>query len=221
MSQHSLASKTISKRNVAQSSVIFSVVVAVITLGVIATVAYVDIKEEIDSIATEKSIPEMIAEQKTRSEENRKKAELISQAEDLVVKIDRRADEIRQLEKKANAANNQLNVINTNLQSSIATEKLVNTPVAPLPTFKMIKAVQTTAAKSTLHSDAGIQQHLNSIFAQNHAFKIKSEQSASATGEALFRFSWVFKARSNMGMKQEFLFKHQLNTTNHWNAKTI
>ena len=220
MSQHSLSSKTITKRNVAQSSVIFSVVVAIITLGVIATVAYVDIKEEIDSIATEKSIPEMIAEQKLRSEENRKKVELISQAEDLVMIMDQRANDLKQLEKKVSQTNEQLNFINANLQAE-PSEKLVNAPIAPQAMFNTIKTVQTQADNMTQQSDNSFEQYINAIFDQNHAFKIKSAQSATASGEVFFEVSWLFKARGSMGMQQNFLYNHQLNTQNQWNAKTI
>ncbi len=208
MSQQSLSSKTITKRNAAQSSVIFSVVVAVITLGVIATVAYVDITEEIDSVSAEKSIPERIAEQKVRAEANRKEAELLSQAKDLVITMDKRVDDLNQLEQKVKQINEQLNFVSTKLEVS------VDEPKAPIATA--IKAVQTSDNSSLTQ-----QQNFKSILDQNYAAKINAGFHGTAAGEVFFDISWLFQARGNMGLKQDFTFNQQANSQNNWNAKTF
>jgi len=221
MSQQTLASKTITKRNVAQSSVIFSVVVAVITLGVIATVAYVDIKEEIESVSAEKSIPEMIAEQKIKSEENRKQAVLASQAEDLVLTMDQRVEDLKQLEQKVKKVNEQLNFIHTNLQSKSVAKKLVTAPVSPQSVLKTIKTVQRSPQHTNLNSNDAFHYYVNSIFNQNHAFNLSNKQQATAAGEVFFELSWLFRARGSMGMDQQFLLSGQSNAQNQWNAQSF
>ncbi len=214
MSQQSLASKTITKRNVAQSSVIFSVIVAVITLGVIATVAYVDIKEEIQSVLTEKSIPEMIAEQKVRAEKNRQQAELISQAEDSVVTMDQRMEGLKRLEQKVSEVNGQVNFVTTSYQTK---------EVKPQQTYHAVKAVQVTHQNKKLQNQNSnaFKQQLKSMTTQNHALKINSGQKMTAAGEAFFEVSWLFKARGNTGVREELVFSHNATQKNQWNEKTF
>lgn len=211
MSQQSLASKKITRRNVAQSSVVFSVVVAVITLGVIATVAYVDITEEIDSVTSEKSIPERIAAQKLRAEENRKQAELKLQAHELVVNMDKRVDDLNQ---KIQNANKQLNFVTTKLEAKA--------PEQNKPVITTVKAVLSQNNTTLTQQDALKAQHyIQSVFNQNHAAKVSFSQQGTADGDVFFDVSWLFKARGDMGIKQDFSFNAQGNSQNNWNAKTF
>ncbi len=209
MSQQSLASKTITKRNVAQSSVIFSVVVTVITLGVIATVAYVDIKDEIDSVSTGKSIPELIAAQKQRSDANRKQAELASQAEDLVVTMDQRVEDLKQLEEKVNKVNEQLNFVTTSLQAQ--------TP--PQHAHTAVKTVQLSSTPTTALQQTHPQGSGGGAYRQ--AFNVDNKQQINATGDVYFKVSWLFKARGQSTMQQNWFYSQRSGQQNQWNAKTL
>lgn len=218
MSQQSLASKTMTKRNVAQSSVIFSVVVTVITLGVIATVAYVDITQDNDTASIEKFIPELIAEQKTRLAKNHTKVELLSQAEDLVSKMDHRVEELKQLDAKVQKIDEQLNFIETSLQENLkpSVSSHIAKPAA------IVKTVQYVDQSSGQNNNSGnYQQFINSVFDQNTSVNVNSSQQATADGEAYFEILWLFKGRSNMTMDQQSQFENYLKTQSAWNAKSL
>jgi len=221
MSQQSLASKTITKRNVAQSSVIFSVIVAVITLGVIGTVAYIDITENNNTAALEKSIPELIAAQKIRLEEKHRQTELLSQAEDLVVAMDERVEDLKQLDEKVKKANEQLNFI----AASHKTEQkvVVNTPVvSSKPVLNTIKTVQHQVQQSNqINYSNQYQQTINPVFKQNHATKMSTVHQINAGGEGYLEFSWLFKARGSMSIEQRMQLEHQLKNQTNWNTKTL
>ena len=221
MSQQSLASKTITKRNVAQSSVIFSVVVAVITLGVIAGVAYLDITENNESVSLEKSIPELIAEQKIRLEENHRDVELQSQAEDLVITLDQRVDDLKQLDEKVKKVNEQLNFMAANLQTETETAETKHKQVN-----NNVKSVQQVAQQTTNYpinnnNTVNNQQFIKSVFNQNHASKMSSAQQMNAGGEGYLEFSWLFKGRSNMTMNQRTQLQNYLKSQTDWNAKNL
>lgn len=218
MSQQSLASKTITKRNVAQSSVIFSVVVAVITLSVIATVAYVDITQDNDTASLEKSITDLIAEQKTRLAENHTKVELLSQSEDLVSSMDQRVEDLKQLDEKVKKVDEQLNFIATSLQSNL---KPITSPhsVKPVATVKAVQHVDQPSFQN--NNSANYQQYINSIFDQNSAVNVDASQQLTADGEAYFEISWLFKGRSKVTMDQQSLFQSYLKNQSAWNAKTL
>lgn len=222
MSQQSLASKTITKRNVAQSSVIFSVVVAVVTLGVIGTVAYIDFTENNDSVALEKSIPELIAEQKVRLSENHRQVELISQAEDLVLTMDQRVDDLKRLDAKVKKANDQLNFIATNLQTF--PKKKTLEPKHVMNTVKTVQRVaqpvNTKQAVNTLDSSQS-QQYINAVFDQNHAANMSASNVFNASGEGYLEFSWLFKARGRMSMEQRAQLQQYLKNQSAWNAKSL
>lgn len=226
MSQQSLASKTITKRNVAQSSVIFSVVVAVITLGVIAGVAYVDITENNDSIAQEKSIPELIAEQKVRLKENHRQVELLSQAEDLVATMDKRVEDLKQLDEKVKSVSEQLNYVASNVQTDVTSAIETVENKKPIT----IKAVQQVPEQSSHNNRSGAiknsgnnRQFINSIFEQNQAANIGSSQHMTASGEGYIEFSWLFKARGSMTMQQYVNYQNYLKSQSqsNWNAKSF
>lgn len=223
MTQQNLSSKTITKKNVAQSSIIFSVVVAVITLGVIASVAYVDIKEEIETISTEKSIPELIAEQKLKAEENRKQTELLSQADELVVKIDERVKDLEKLDNKVSEVNEKMSTLADSVQ-------YVNTPATPSQ-VKPVKAVQKVTSPShpviNQQDDFAMKQYLKSVFDKSYASNMDMNQQFTADGEAFFEFSWIFKARGQMNVEQQALFDYlisnqsNINNQANWNVKSL
>ncbi len=202
MSQQSLNSKTITKRNVAQSSVIFSVVVTVITLGVIVTVAYLDITEQNEVAATDRSIPKILAEMKQKSAENQKQIELKSQAEELVVVIDERVESLDALDQHVQQVSDQFNFVTANLK-------------APEPVQQTKAVIQPTVKTVLVDDGLSAQQIIQSVYAFNQSVKLSNAQQTSMDGEAYFKLNWLFSARGNMQLVSDF------NVMNNWNAKSF
>lgn len=236
MSEKGLDSKTITKRNVAQSTVIFSVVVALLTLGAIGATAYFDFYDDANSASKEKTIPEMIAEIKKKSELHRKQAELAAQSEDLVVAVDQRVEDMKKLEQKLQKVEEKLVFVNDQAQTPVATQKIVSTAnQASVSTDTQNIAL----APQVLNNSVSYAQLLNDAqnyldyrkkwaeYQQKQRFQFTHHNNASM--EAFYSVSLHFRARGNMDAAQDWSGSHKVNASyngkanasNNWNARQL
>ncbi|MBL7003276.1 MAG: hypothetical protein ISR69_04545 [Gammaproteobacteria bacterium] len=221
MSEQSLRSKTITKRNVAQSTVIFSVVVVTLTVSALAAMAYLDFTESNDSASAEKTIPQMIAEQKIKAAKIREAAELKAQSSELVVALDKRVEGLKQLEKKFKKVEQQMETL-----------KFV-TNTSPAVQNAQVQQFQSTyPLQNNQHIYLDDVYGRRTVYQLNSAVNYKTKQQSNAQGEASYSIKVTFKARGQMNGKQSHNYNHvnraqhfinsQFKTQNSkWNTKSI
>lgn len=184
-----LSSRTMTKRNVAQSTVIFSVVVVFITLAVIGAAAYLDFSEDIKQADQEKSIPERIADQKRKAKVQELEFALELQASDLVAKADERVQALKKLQQNINKVNQKIAIVADKLENKIqpiaqAQQRLLNS--------------QILRKLADLKAKEDYQNRLNFYFAMQNQTQF----------EAYYNVSMVFKARASADISNEWNAKY-------------
>lgn len=247
MSEKRLDSRTITKRNVAQSTVIFSVVVAVITLVAIGTVAYFDFSENAKTAAKEKSIPEMIAEIKKKSALHRKQAELAAQSEDLVATMDKRVANVKELEKNLQKVDSKIAAIKaqplgvdktaatvSNSQQTIAAQPSLSQPDIAVTAPSVMASNRPLRALPVYNSQQlnALQNYIDyrkTMIANSQQYQFYLAHQNNASMDTMYSISLHFSARGKVDANQSWngaykaktLLNGKASATNNWNAKQL
>jgi hypothetical protein len=164
-----LDSKTITRRNVAQSTAVFSIIVAMLTLAFIGLAAYMDFSDDLEDSASVKSIPQLIEEQKQRSEQIRKNAEMIAQSSELLNAIDKHAEQIESIAESVEQSEQVIRVMTSEFK--------------PLEHQQSARALNSTNNHVFYFPTPQHDSQLDAQMMQQYGYSNRSELSASATAD--------------------------------------